>query len=88
MTAPSFNHPTDVRVVADGRFAPVTCSACGCRLHPDDDATGEPRWYHFGPLGGRDARGCRVPCADLAHDQAGVASAAGETNLLVGGGWR
>ena len=56
-------HPVAVR---DGQGAPVTCAACGCRL----SATGEA-WFHFNPLGGRDARGCRVNCADAAHDAAG-----------------
>jgi hypothetical protein len=44
----------------------VTCASCGCRLAP----TGQV-WFHFNPLGGRDARGCRVACADAAHDVAG-----------------
>ena len=45
---------------------PVTCAACGCRLSMNGDA-----WFHFNPLGGRDARGCRVDCADAAHDASG-----------------
>lgn len=73
-------HPPDPEVlsvvaVRDGRPAPVTCSACGCRLqaigHPGAEA-----WFHFRPLGGRDARGCQVACADLAHDAAGLAAVA------------
>jgi hypothetical protein len=32
-------------------------------------------WFHFNPLGGRDARGCRVTCADAAHDADGRAIA-------------
>jgi hypothetical protein len=28
-------------------------------------------WFHFNPLGGRDARGCRVDCVDDAHDVTG-----------------
>jgi hypothetical protein len=28
-------------------------------------------WFHFNPLGGRDARGCRVDCVDEAHDVMG-----------------
>ncbi len=49
---------------------PVTCAACGCRLQPvgQSDAAA---WYHFGGLGGRDARGCRIDCADSAHDATG-----------------
>jgi hypothetical protein len=49
--------------------APVTCASCGCRLQGADNGT----WRHFNPLAGRDARGCLVACADLAHDQDGLA---------------
>jgi hypothetical protein len=35
-------------------------------------ATGDA-WFHFNPLAGRDARGCRVSCADAAHDTTGRA---------------
>ena len=67
---PQMLHPSDNQLhataIRDGRSAPVTCVSCGCRL----TATGEA-WYHFSPLGGRDARGCRVSCADAAHDPAG-----------------
>ena len=38
--------------------------------HADNDIA----WFHFNPLGGRDARGCRVDCADAAHDVTGRAS--------------
>lgn len=66
-------HPSDPEVsrpiaVRGGHGAPVTCAACGCRLAAIGDA-----WFHFNPLGGRDARGCRVACADAAHDVAGRA---------------
>jgi hypothetical protein len=66
-------HPSDSELsrplaVRDAREAPVTCASCGCRL----EATGEA-WFHFNPLGGRDARGCRVACADAAHDTSGRA---------------
>jgi hypothetical protein len=54
--------------VRDGQGAPVTCAACGCRLSRTGDA-----WFHFNPLAGRDARGCRIACADAAHDAAGRA---------------
>jgi len=54
--------------VRDGRAAPVTCATCGCRL--ERPASGAS-WAHFNPLGGRDARGCRVSCADAAHDAGG-----------------
>lgn len=64
-------HPSDsetraTSAVRDGRNGPVTCAACGCRL----DAAGD-KFVHFNPLAGRDARGCRVVCADAAHDTAG-----------------
>jgi hypothetical protein len=52
--------------VRDGQSAPVTCSACGCRLEAADGT-----WRHFNPLGGRDARGCRVACVDADHDETG-----------------
>jgi hypothetical protein len=59
--------------IRDGRGAPVVCAECGCRLqavgHPGAEA-----WFHFNPLAGRDARGCRVDCADAAHDAAGFAA--------------
>lgn len=66
-------HPSDPELrrpiaVRGGQGAPVTCASCGCRLA----ATGET-WFHFNPLGGRDARGCRVACADAAHDATGRA---------------
>jgi hypothetical protein len=59
------NAPLAVR---DGRAAPVTCAACGCRL---GEGTTDGTWYHFGRHGGRDAQGCLVACADLAHDRQG-----------------
>jgi hypothetical protein len=64
-------HPSDseirtISAVRDGRNAPVTCAACGCRLTESGDS-----FVHFNPLGGRDARGCRVACSDAAHDAAG-----------------
>jgi len=59
--------------VRDGRDAPVTCAACGCRLQAVGPE-GAEAWFHFGPIAGRDARGCRVDCADMAHDVTGLAS--------------
>lgn len=58
--------------VRDGQLAVVTCATCGCRLQgsPANDGT----WRHFGALGGRDARGCRMACADLPHDAFGRAA--------------
>ncbi len=49
---------------------PVTCAACGCRLQPVGPSD-VAAFFHFGSLGGRDARGCRVDCSDLAHDASG-----------------
>lgn len=64
---PQFSPPIAVR---DGQGAPVTCAACGCRL-----AAAEDGWFHFSPNGGRDARGCRIDCSDVAHDATGRAVA-------------
>ena len=36
--------------------------AAGTEVSTEGDA-----FFHFNPLGGRDARGCRVACADAAH---------------------
>jgi len=68
----SMIHPTDSqstprRSVRDGQGAPVVCAACGCRL----EASGEGRFLHYGRLGGRDARGCRIACAEIEHDLLG-----------------
>ena len=68
---PSMIHPSDSELtrptaVRDGHGAPVTCASCGCRLQASGEA-----WFHFNPLAGRDARGCRVACADAAHDPTG-----------------
>jgi hypothetical protein len=54
---------------AELRTGPVTCTACGCRLErarPD-------AWRHFSPMAGRDARGCKIDCADADHDRSGRA---------------
>ncbi len=65
-------HPSDPEMhataVRDGRLAPVTCAACGCRLTPNGEA-----FVHFEGFGGRDARGCRIDCAEAMHDAAGHA---------------
>jgi hypothetical protein len=67
-------HPADPEfrtiAVRDGHQGPVTCASCGCRLA----AAGEA-FVHFNPIGGRDARGCRVDCADALHDASGRAIA-------------
>jgi hypothetical protein len=71
ISRPQMLHPSDhelqrILAVRDGHAAPVTCASCGCRLV----VAGEVG-FHFSPLGGRDARGCRVTCADAAHDLSG-----------------
>ncbi len=53
---------------------PVTCAACGCRLQLAGAADGDA-YVHFGAIGGRDARGCRVACVELAHDPFGEPAA-------------
>ena len=63
MLHPSDSETLDRSAVRDGRAAPVTCAACGCRLQATDGvASTSTRSV------GRDARGCRVDCADAAHD--------------------
>ncbi|HEY4634015.1 MAG TPA: hypothetical protein VIH00_08880 [Candidatus Limnocylindrales bacterium] len=64
-STPEVRRPQAVR---DGQGAPVTCATCGCRLTQSGEA-----WFHFNPLAGRDARGCRIACADAAHDVSGRA---------------
>ena len=64
-----------VRAVREGQLAAVTCVVCGCRL--EAVAIGDaPSWFHFGRVGGRDARGDRVPCIDAPHDAEGNAALA------------
>jgi hypothetical protein len=51
---------------------PVVCRSCGCRLEApasrmEPSADGAQAWRHYEGMPGRDARGCRVPCVDLAH---------------------
>ncbi|MFL5779436.1 MAG: hypothetical protein ACJ761_10925 [Chloroflexota bacterium] len=70
MIRPSEDQLSRPLAVRDGQLGPVTCASCGCRL----EATGEA-WFHFNPIAGRDARGCRVACADAAHDVTGRAIA-------------
>ena len=65
-------HP---HAVYAGRIAPVTCDACGCRLEAGGAEPGAA-WFHFGRLGGRDARGHVVACVDAAHDIEGRAALA------------
>ena len=53
------------------RQGPIVCAMCGCRLVAEEriQADGESAgpWRHFEGQAGRDARGCRVDCAALAH---------------------
>ena len=52
--------------VRDGHSRACDVRVVWCRLAENGDA-----WFHFNPLGGRDARGCRIGCADAAHDATG-----------------
>jgi hypothetical protein len=56
--------------IRDGQIAVVTCVACGCRLEPSGTADDAP-WFHFGRLGGRDARGDSPDCVDAPHHRSG-----------------
>ncbi len=69
MTYPVFESSGNGGTSAGGA---VSCASCGCRL---ERATveGISAWYHFAPMGGRDARGCKVDCANDAHDAQGRA---------------
>ena len=65
------NPPTRMEhAVRDGQMAAVTCAACGCRLEASGTADDAP-WFHFGRLGGRDARGDSPACVDAPHDRTG-----------------
>ena len=72
MTYPAFD-TSGLSGAIETRSGPVTCASCGCRLTPSAD--GRQAWVHFSPMAGRDARGCRVACADSVHDAAGRAAA-------------
>lgn len=67
MTYPAYD--TSGIAGAEVRSTPVTCSACGCRLERASADT----YKHFSPMAGRDARGCKVACADAHHDRQGRA---------------
>lgn len=71
MTYPAFD-TSGLTAAVEPRYGPVTCSSCGCRLERASDGHGA--WFHFSPLGDRDARGCKIDCADRAHDDAGRAA--------------
>jgi hypothetical protein len=64
------------RAVRDGQIAAVTCAACGCRLEASGTADDAP-WFHFGRMGGRDARGDSPSCIEAAHDRRGLPVLAG-----------
>ena len=70
MTYPAFE--TSGLSGAETSAGPVTCTSCGCRLERAT-ANGVHAWYHFSPMAGRDARGCKVDCADAPHDAGGRA---------------
>jgi hypothetical protein len=70
MTYPAFD-TSGLAEAPVSHAGPVTCSACGCRLQRSAD--GGASWFHFAPMAGRDARGCRVRCADAPHDARGRA---------------
>ena len=59
------------RAVRDGQITAVTCVACGCRLEPSGTADDAP-WFHFGRMGGRDARGDSPACVEAPHDRNGL----------------
>jgi len=68
------HHDFSAFSVRDGRLAPVTCVACGCRLELHSDGS----WWHFSGQVGRDARGCIVGCAERPHyAPGGIAAALG-----------
>ena len=73
MTYPAFD-TSGISGAVEPRNGPVVCASCGCRLTPAPDARGA--WLHFSPMGGRDARGCLIDCADAAHDAHGRAMVA------------
>jgi hypothetical protein len=75
MTAEHTLDPIAAHSVRGGHLAPVTCVVCGCRLEAigSDDV---PSWFHYGRMGGRDARGDLVPCLDAPHDSEGNAALA------------
>jgi hypothetical protein len=71
MTYPAFD-TSGLTGAVEPTNGPVTCASCGCRLERSSDGRGA--WFHFSPMAGRDARGCKVACADSAHDAAGRAA--------------
>ncbi len=72
MTYPAYD-TSGLADATESHTGPVTCASCGCRLTPAED--GRQGWLHFAPMNGRDARGCRVACADHVHDDTGHTAA-------------
>lgn len=72
---PPAGSPPIAGYVRAGIEGPIVCGACGCRLEAPTAAFDSERdstaWRHFEGLPGRDARGCRVACVDLAHGRDG-----------------
>ena len=73
---PPMLHPSDrelqrILAVRDGHAAPVTCASCGCRLVVAGEVRKREHEGLFRQIGGRDARGCLVACADAAHNLSG-----------------
>ncbi|HVA85975.1 MAG TPA: hypothetical protein VNF73_06610 [Candidatus Saccharimonadales bacterium] len=58
------------------RQGPIVCRTCGCRLEAVASWPGEgdstPILRHFNGAPGRDARGCRIDCAQMDHDLDGL----------------
>lgn len=75
MTAEHILDRIAAHAVREGHLAPVTCNVCGCRLEAVGPAE-SPAWFHYGRLGGHDARGDRIPCLDEPHDSEGQAALA------------
>lgn len=65
-----YRHDDAESLLSARSISPVTCAACGCRLEASTGAK-DGEYRHFGRFGGRDARGCNVPCVDAVHDSTG-----------------
>jgi len=72
MTTEHISDQPAPHAVREGQLAPVTCSACGCRLE-SVEGDRAVSWFHYGRISGRDARGDRVACIDAPHDAEGRA---------------
>lgn len=56
-----------IRLVEPSAMTSVACVFCGCDLYPDPTAASQDVWFHFAPVGVRDANGCRLRCATSGH---------------------